>query len=76
MQGGTPTPLVQQHGLLAPLVRDGDDLYFQINVDIYHVPVAGGTPVKVVSQKYAGPYTVDSTYVYWTEDGSVFRVAK
>lgn len=77
LQGGAATPLVQQRGLDAPLVRDGDNLYFRLLEDIYRVPVAGGTPVKVASPKYAGgEFAVDATYVYWGEDGKVLRQPK
>lgn len=77
LAGGTATPLVQQRGVLGPVVRDGDSVYFRLIADIYRVPVAGGTPVKVASPKYAGgAFAVDATYVYWGEDGEVLRQPK
>ena len=76
LQGGAPTPVVQQHGLLAPVIRDGGNVYFRIGSDIYRAPITGGEPVKLASPKYSVPFVVDALYVYWASDGTVFRLPK
>jgi|GEM_PF-5404223 len=76
LQGGALTPLVQQSGLLGPVIRQDANVYFRIGNDIQRAPAAGGLPIKLASEKYSSPFAVGSDYVYWASDGTVFRLPK
>ena len=81
--GGTITPLYLNipNGTSTGFMTDGINVYYTqyyLGASIYKIPVGGGSPTLVVgSLDTIADLTVDGTYVYWIENGSVTRrVAK
>jgi hypothetical protein len=77
LQGGPTTPLATGLALGGRTTYlQGSDLYYTDVNDAYRVPIAGGTPVKVLSPG-ASMIAFDDAYYYWASfDGTINRMAR
>ena len=79
LDGSSGVTVVSGQGPFGGIAVDFGSIYWTNGFGdhtVMRVPIDGGTPTMVATGKQPWAIAVDSTSVYWTDDGILFRIAK